>query len=111
MIEPEFNLLEEPWIRIRRPDCSVDEVSLETLFAHAHEYEDLAGETPAQDLAMLRLLLAVLHCVFQEKMRREKTVLYLSMYSRVKLCEKKLSDDGGHCGNCNAFQMNRLMSI
>lgn len=67
MIEPEFNLLDEPWIRVRRPDCSVEEVSLKTLFAHAHEYEDLAGETPAQDLAMLRLLLAVLHCVFSRK--------------------------------------------
>lgn len=67
MIEPEFNLLEEPWIRVRRPDCSVEEVSLKTLFARAHEYEDLAGETPAQDLAMLRLLLAVLHCVFSRK--------------------------------------------
>ena len=67
MIEPEFNLLDEPWIRVRRPDCRVEEVSLKTLFAHAHEYEDLAGETPAQDLAMLRLLLAVLHCVFSRK--------------------------------------------
>ena len=67
MIEPEFNLLDEPWIRVRHPDCSVEEVSLKTLFAHAHEYEDLAGETPAQDLAMLRLLLAVLHCVFSRK--------------------------------------------
>ena len=45
----------------------MEEVSLKTLFAHAHEYEDLAGETPAQDLAMLRLLLAVLHCVFSRK--------------------------------------------
>ena len=67
MMEPEFNLLDEPWIRVRHPDCSVEEVSLKTLFAHAHEYEDLAGETPAQDLAMLRLLLAVLHCVFSRK--------------------------------------------
>lgn len=67
MIEPEFNLLEEPWIRVRHPDCGVEEVSLKTLFAHAHEYEDLAGETPAQDFAMLRLLLAVLHSVFSRK--------------------------------------------
>lgn len=28
MKEIEFNLLEEPWIRVLRPDCRVEEVSL-----------------------------------------------------------------------------------
>ena len=64
MIKPEFNLLDEPWIRVRTRDCRVEEVSLKDVFVHAHEYEDLAGETAAQDVAMLRLLLAVLHCIF-----------------------------------------------
>ncbi len=64
MIEPEFNLLDESWIRVRTRDCRVEEVSLKEVFTHAHEYEDLAGETAAQDVAMLRLLLAVLHCTF-----------------------------------------------
>ena len=64
MIKPEFNLLDEPWIRVRTRDCHIEEVSLKDVFVHAHEYEDLAGETAAQDVAMLRLLLAVLHCTF-----------------------------------------------
>ncbi|WP_308685188.1 type I-E CRISPR-associated protein Cse1/CasA [Stomatobaculum longum] len=64
MIKPEFNLLDEPWIRVRTRDCRIEEVSLKDVFVHAHEYEDLAGETAAQDVAMLRLLLAVLHCTF-----------------------------------------------
>ena len=64
MIKPEFNLLDEPWIRVRTRDCRVEEVSLKDVFVHAQEYEDLAGETAAQDVAMLRLLLAVLHCTF-----------------------------------------------
>ena len=64
MIKPEFNLLDEPWIRVRTRDCRIEEVSLKEVFVHAHEYEDLAGETAAQDVAMLRLLLAVLHCTF-----------------------------------------------
>ena len=59
MIKPEFNLLDEPWIRVRTRDCRVEEVSLKDVFVHAHEYEDLAGETAAQDVTMLRLLLAV----------------------------------------------------
>lgn len=64
MKEVEFNLLEEPWIRVLCPDCSVQEVSLTQALLQAHEYTDLAGELPTQDVAVLRLLLAVLHAVF-----------------------------------------------
>ena len=64
MKETEFNLLDEPWIRVRRSDCSVTELSLTDTLLHAHEYEDLAGELPTQDIAIMRVLLAVLHTVF-----------------------------------------------
>ena len=64
MQEMEFNLLEEPWIRVRRPDCTVEEVSLSDALLCSHEYADLAGELPTQDVAVLRLLLAVLQTVF-----------------------------------------------
>lgn len=60
----EFNLLREPWVRVRTQDCTVQEVSLTDALLHAHAYVDLAGEMPTQDAAMLRLLLAVLHTVF-----------------------------------------------
>lgn len=60
----EFNLLREPWVRVRTQDCTVKEVSLTDALLHAHAYVDLAGEMPTQDAAMLRLLLAVLHTVF-----------------------------------------------
>ena len=60
----EFNLIEEPWILVRTPDCTVQSVSLRDALIHAHEYEALCGETAAQDAAMLRLLLAVLYTVF-----------------------------------------------
>ena len=60
----EFNLLEEPWIRVRTPDCTLQEVSLTDALLHAHEYAALAGELPTQDVAVLRLLLAVLQTVF-----------------------------------------------
>lgn len=60
----EFNLLDEPWIRVLCPDCTVKEVSLTDALLQAHNYTDLAGELPTQDAAVLRLLLAVLHAVF-----------------------------------------------
>ena len=52
----EFNLLREPWVRVRTQDCTVQEVSLTDALLHAHAYVDLAGEMPTQDAAMLRLL-------------------------------------------------------
>ena len=64
MKEIEFNLLTEPWVRVRRPDNTVQEVSLTDALLHAQDYVDLAGEMPTQDAAMLRLLLAVLFTVF-----------------------------------------------
>ena len=63
-METEFNLLDEKWIRVRRQDCTVDVLSLIDVLLHAHEYAGLAGELPTQDVAILRLLLAVLQAVF-----------------------------------------------
>lgn len=65
MKEKEFNLLSEPWIRVIKGDCRVEEVSLADALINAHEYKDLAGELPTQNAAILRLLLAVLHAVFE----------------------------------------------
>lgn len=65
MQEKEFNLLDEPWIRVIQPDCSVKEVSLTDALVNAHTYCDLRGELVTQDIAVLRLLLAVLHTVFE----------------------------------------------
>ena len=64
MKEVEFNLLDEPWVRVLCIDCTVREVSLTDALLYAHEYKGLAGELPTQDVAVLRLLLAVLHTVF-----------------------------------------------
>ena len=66
MKTPEFNLLEEAWIRVLKDDCSEEMVSLPEAMIHAHEYRDLCGDTPEQDMAVLRLLLAVLHTIFSK---------------------------------------------
>ena len=64
MTEMEFNLLDETWIRVRLSDNTVREVSLTDALIHAHEYVDLAGETPTQDAAVLRLLLSIPLTIF-----------------------------------------------
>ncbi|MCL4463234.1 MAG: type I-E CRISPR-associated protein Cse1/CasA [Firmicutes bacterium] len=64
MPQKEFNLLYEPWILVMKPDGTVEEVSLLELFRRAPEWRGLAGELPTQDVAVLRLLLAILHAVF-----------------------------------------------
>lgn len=57
----EFNLIDQPWIRVRWLDGSEGEVSLREAFARAHEIRDLAGDLPTQDFAVLRVLLAILY--------------------------------------------------
>lgn len=64
--EPEkaFNLLAEPWILVRTKSNETKAWSILETFAHAHEAKALAGELPTQDVAVLRLLLAILHGAF-----------------------------------------------
>lgn len=64
MTDKEFNLLDDRWIQVRKKDCSIDTLSLTDALLHAQEYVELAGELPTQDVAILRLMLAVLHTVF-----------------------------------------------
>ena len=63
-MDREFNLLEDPWIRVLDGDLTLREVSLSDALVHAHEYRALSGELPTQDAAMLRLLLSCLQTCF-----------------------------------------------
>lgn len=64
MNDKEFNLLYEPWVLVRKPDGSTEELSLKEVFLNAPAYQGLAGELPTQDISILRLLLAIVHAVF-----------------------------------------------
>lgn len=55
-----FNLIDEPWIRVRTLDGAVEERSLRATLAEAAGLRGLAGEIPTQDAALFRLLLAVI---------------------------------------------------
>lgn len=63
MNDTEFNLLDEPWVRVIDKSCNVIEVSLKDAIVNAHEYKALSGELPTQDVAVMRVILAVLHTV------------------------------------------------
>ena len=60
----EFNLIDEPWIKVMRQDKTIVEIGLMNALTNSHEYICLAGETKSQDFAILRLLLAIMHTVF-----------------------------------------------
>ena len=64
MAKIEFNLLDEPWIRVIGKDCTLKEVSIRDALLNAHDYLDLAGEMATQDVAVLRMLIAVVHTIF-----------------------------------------------
>ena len=68
---PSFNLIDEPWIRVRNLTGGVEELSIRQTFVSAHQLRGLAGELPTQDVAILRLLLAVILGATRPK--RERT--------------------------------------
>lgn len=63
MNDTEFNLIDESWIRVMDNDCNIIEVSLRDVIVNAHKYKALRGELPTQDVAVMRIILAVLHTV------------------------------------------------
>ena len=64
-MEKRFNLLDEPWVLVRK-GVKTEKVSLVEVFKHAHEFDALACELPTVDVAILRLSLAVLYAVFSK---------------------------------------------
>lgn len=52
-----FNLVDRPWVRVRALDGAERLLSARDVFRQAREIERIAGESPQQDLAVLRLLL------------------------------------------------------
>lgn len=78
-----FSPLDEPWIKVITIGLREKIVSLKTFFAEAHTYRRLAGDTPEQDTAMLRLLISIVLTAFfrynakgvKEKLEDEEDVL------------------------------------
>ncbi len=61
-----FDLISRPWLPVQYEDGSTGELSLHDVFARAGEVRRLVGDLPTQELALLRLLLAILYDAFDE---------------------------------------------
>lgn len=57
----DFNLIDDPWIKVARPDGSLGVMSIRDLLKNAAGCKRLSGEAPAQDVAVFRLLLSVVY--------------------------------------------------
>ena len=62
----DFNLIDEPWIKVLTPNNELVEVSIAEILNNAHEYKELKGDVSTQDVPILRLLLAILFSVFSK---------------------------------------------
>ncbi|MBQ3425364.1 MAG: type I-E CRISPR-associated protein Cse1/CasA [Clostridia bacterium] len=60
-MNPCFNLAREKGIMVLDEGGRVEEITLVDALVQAHRWRKLAGETPTQDVAMLRFLLAILY--------------------------------------------------
>ncbi|MEV5433086.1 type I-E CRISPR-associated protein Cse1/CasA [Streptomyces sp. NPDC052701] len=58
---PSFDLVAMPWLPVQHADGAVEEVSLLGLFEQADSLRRLVGDVPTQEIALLRLLLAILY--------------------------------------------------
>ena len=63
MKNPEYNLLDEPWIPVRLLDGTIADVGLLELLRCTTEIADLACELPTQSIAIQRLVLAIAYRV------------------------------------------------
>lgn len=62
----QFNLIDEPWIRVRMHSGDISLLSIRNVFAQATSIEGLRNDNAAQDFAILRLLLAILQRALAE---------------------------------------------
>lgn len=87
-----FNLIDEPWITvITDKKGNTKNVSLKELFKSAQSYKKIAGDSRAQDFAVLRVILAVLHTVFSRFNSDGKSYGYFE--TDEKLRQKNIIDD------------------
>jgi len=67
-----FDLTSQPWIPCITKQGQPVELSLRQLYAQAHELREISGESPMVTVALYRLLLAVLHRVYNGPQDKEE---------------------------------------
>lgn len=74
-----FNLVTKSWIKVVDENNQEKQVSLQNLFKNAVHYRQLAGEMKAQDLAILRFLIAILTTVYSRFNDRDESYSWLEI--------------------------------
>lgn len=69
-----FNLITDPWIAVRAPGGEVHELSIRDVFHRADEFQGLAGEIPTQEVAVFKLLLAIMYRTTARKRTQDDTL-------------------------------------
>jgi CRISPR system Cascade subunit CasA len=71
-MQPSFNLIDQPWIGAVDHAGQLQEYSLRDLLLHAHELRGLHDDSPLVIAAELRMLLALLHRVYDGPRNRRE---------------------------------------
>lgn len=91
-----FNLVTDPWLKVIEKQSNQERtVSLTTLFEHSQDYRQLAGEMHSQDLAILRLLLAILTTVYTRFDANGALYPWLEMGTKTPTVDQGMYDDSG----------------
>lgn len=61
---PQYDLRFEPWIPVERLDGTTDVISIRDVLIEAHQIRRLSGEIPGEGIALLRLLLSLVYCIY-----------------------------------------------
>ena len=85
MQKESFNLITDPWIQVLNQTGELKEVSLLEVSKNAAKYQRLAGEMQSQDLAILRLLVAILTTVYSRINENDKIYDGLELDERLHL--------------------------
>ncbi len=72
MTQPTFNLIDEPWIGAVDVDGTLKDYSLRDLLAQAHDLQSLYDDSPLVVAALLRMILALLHRVYDGPRNRRE---------------------------------------
>lgn len=92
---PIFQLLDEPWIKVRTVTGAASELSLTQLIRSAPGVKTIAGEIPTQDVAILRLVVAILFAAtrgVRPRTEREATREWASWWASGRLPEEQVLD-------------------
>ena len=64
-ITARYDLRTEPWIPVERMDGTQATVSIRNALCEAHRIRHISGEIPGENIALLRLLLALIYCIYE----------------------------------------------